>query len=518
MYNFSSKMRNKNLTLTIENKNIQFDHAADIYHTQYKFGTKPIILKISNCKSSKIFISSENSLGIFFLKKNVKIYITRPLFKILLYRLKELQNIFIDYDEILQNDKHLEYELVNIFDANIKRTKKMINFISFDEILNFSFFQIQVISANTFLGFCNFIIKFNHKKIGYFTSYSDEKRISIKSQSQKLDFLFINNNSELQSKEFSKFEYDNSNNSETNQKNLKEFEKIISQNTIKIIPLDFTSIFYEIILHILSLSHKNQIFICNPNKKKLIKLLNQSGKFHNQKLRSDLHDLIPYNHKNIHFLNNFSKIIDIPKDSIIFCSVEEFLLISNSVDRTFYWKNFFSHFFDESEKNEKNVIENLIENNNNNSVNMNIKEIIKNIDKKTRESFLLNFIKNYNKNDKKVILQDHIILNINNYDFIGDHNLNFQLKLSIHDLIKNFQPEKIILENGKIFYNQFENIQSENNFLKIINEPKENEINLENEYSFVYLIDTQILEIKEEKIFIKKDFEIKNRIIKKKKL
>lgn len=313
---------------SLETKNhpkIYFNCPADIVHSHYNIGTKPILVKIPEWSNSKILVSSENSLGIFFLKQNFQIFTTRPMFELLVLRLKELQSFLIDYGDSLDHQG-----CYSILDADIERTRAMTCFISFGETFCIGNISIQADSSNTFLGWCNYFITAGHKKIGYISSFSNQNRIALKAKKKNIDALIVDPSFNVQKRIVSQIK--------TFSSELEHFDRLISLPIIKLLPLGFVSTFYEIILHILSLHPKSTIYICTPNGKSLINLLNSSGKWLPDKFRTDIQDMIPQNTKNIHFYESLLDLTEIVSDAIIFCSIEEYLLILQSKDTSLYWK------------------------------------------------------------------------------------------------------------------------------------------------------------------------------------
>lgn len=633
MINLSSQLCKEKYSLhfKIQDKNIQFDCPAEIYHSQLVNGTKPILLKVQKSTASKIFISSNNALGIFFLNKKVQIYVTRPVFKQLVMRMKELQSFFVSYDDPIDKTN-----LHSVFDVNFKKTFSRINFITFNENFDFGNFKLHCIPSGTFLGWCNYILNIQDKKIGIFSSFSSNKRISNISKSEKLYFLIVNcsdlhshidekipneqmiintdsnefeqaitfnheekcnasskdddldkglcviskttdeidlmnndsnftcnnvhvNNSAIDHnhiqtrKEINivnerQFDY-NENHQKNNffpnetQKNFdllneiyniithgyekrdnykqyeskknkrektnqfenakmqeyQQFLKCCQEESVKVIPIDFSTYFYEIFLFLIASIESNQIkiIICTTIHKKLVNLINESGKWIHTKFRIDLQDIFPKSKKNIIFYDTLSDIDELPSNSIIFCSIEEYEIVTKSLNTIKYWEYTIKKFTKKKFKIQTKTIDSPVSNKSTNSkkklnieqypqkseTSNQLKEIlIKNNEVSNKSTihyengnntkaffynklinqlpdhckynFIQSSLQKYSTPQKpSIFYKKYVVLNImNDLRIDYDYKFNFNLILDLNSLQKHFIHKELILINTEQTY------------------------------------------------------------------
>lgn len=479
MFEFKKSIKNSFFQIKLKNQEIQFDYPADIFHSELRIGSKPILVKVPESTSSKIFISSENSLGIFFIKRKAKIYITRPMFKLLVLRLRELQSYFIDYEDIAS-----EEGLFDISEADPDYTLSMVKFITFGENLSFSKFSLIVISANTFLGWCNFIITLNGENFLYISSFSAKNRISPKAEHQNIKTVILNKRIDFDLE--SKLDYCN----ET-EENLINFDEAILSPAIKVIPVDFTSDFYEVLLHVLAVHQKVKIYVCIPNHKEYQILINSSAKWLPEKFRIDIQDMIPQDNKNIIYHDSILDINKIAQFSVVFCSKEEYELVYNSKDTTNYWKEVFDEYITDYTYN---IDENTDENKEKTHF-FYVKEALKTIE----DTFLLEALLKFEDHKKNIFSEEYVVININNSNISSDMKIDLSLHMNIQEMFSFYNPQKIIYEiEGQIF---------EKTIYKDIN----SDIST-NEYPFVYLIDTDNVQTLDDNLFLE-DCTVKNRII-----
>ncbi|KRH95103.1 hypothetical protein M153_3100029775 [Pseudoloma neurophilia] len=469
MFEVEKSEKNCAFRCWLQTKNLQFDCPADIADFQFKMGTKPIMVKPLKTTSKRIFISSENSLGIFFITHKVQIFITRPLFELLILKIKELQSYFVDYEEM--PDENFR----SIFDANIEKTKSMINFVSYGEEIYFSRLSIRVESSNTFIGWCNFIIEYNQKKICYISTFSTKNRISFKAKQENVDILAIN--SLLLPKSMTSFLKDNTKAPETS--GIQQLDDLINNSGIKLIPVNFTSNLYEVLLHILAVHSKDQVYICAENVQKYIDLLNSFGKWLPDKFRIDIQDMIPKENKNLMFASSLVDLDFIHPNSVIFCSIEEYRTLLNSRNATTFYKDIFSKILESIDKQANidmsdldnsilktdfAVQENLTQNSE--LISGKIDDLEKNIynkfystdiairacnllEEKVRTKFLIKCLFKSKFNNKALTI-DHIVININDCDFPADHKIDFGLYLDLRSAINFYNPKSIVYQRHGI--------------------------------------------------------------------
>ncbi|ELQ75451.1 hypothetical protein THOM_1592 [Trachipleistophora hominis] len=314
---FTRCKENSFLSMDLHNDRIQFDYPAEIYGKNHRIGDKPILIKVKPVNAKKIFISSNNALGIFFMKKNVPIYITRPVYEQLVLRLRELQGYLVNYD-----DEHDKTDLRSVNDANITKAERNIIFITYNEITYFDTFMVEAVSSNTFLGWSNFILHVQNRKLAYVSTFSLKGRISFKMEPTKLHVIIYNQRQ-----------------INTHGHNLDDFLRICQDDMIKIIPIDMSSMFLELFLFLLNTTRDMNIRICVVSSiyTAINRIVNGCGKWLNKKFRIEQHDPLPLIIKNVTYCDDLAGVNELDDDSIVFCTKEEFDVTNNSIDNGAYY-------------------------------------------------------------------------------------------------------------------------------------------------------------------------------------
>lgn len=342
------KIGSNSITRVIStNKTILFDYPAPLCGKNYKFPTfshkyvplKFLIRKFFDIDS--IFISSSESFGVFFLK-NVKIYMTKPVFEQLILRYEQYLYMKVSYDdmdnseikkvyfesdnqntEAYKNDVYSfdDYEIVSFENIDIDSFKKSVQSIRYNQLIVMENIVVQATPSGTSIGWCNYKLKFENKKsLLLLTSYSDKRRFSIQASKIDADYLKINRNkiiSENQIIELTNY--------------IRKYVNSPFENPI-IIPTDFQTLFIEIIFHFLSLIENSElpVIIITPIFKKLDFILNIQSEWLNRDFFTISEPFPLRKYKNLHVYNTFSEYNFHPeKKSIIFCANETWQLVKD---------------------------------------------------------------------------------------------------------------------------------------------------------------------------------------------
>lgn len=440
-FKFEQCKKDSFLEVNLDKKRIQFDYPAEIFGTNLRIGTKPILLKVKKTSARKIFVSSDSSLGIFFVKKNLQVFITRPVYEQLVIRLKELQGYLVDYDDEIEKS-----HVFDVNDVNLKKTERQIVFINYEQTINFRDFVIEVISSNTFLGWCNFIIKIGKKRLAYISSFSSKGRVSHKMEKRKLDLIAFNDRDQ-----------------NPHESGLDDFLGLCKEESIKVIPIEMSSLFLEIFLFLLNTTRNLnlKIWIVFPFYEKLNRLINGSGTWLNQKFKIELQDPLPLDIKNVLYCNTLSDLIDVEDDSIIFCSKEEFDIVNNSMESSAYYEHLIKKMKDDRKVDETKGREEKQVDSMESSVDEEIEERTENINialKDMDRDLLFKFFKDAilscdTSKSKCLFKKKYAVLNVINYDMPSDYYFNFQLNSKIPE-IRSFYGDPVVLSNKNVFLKQ----------------------------------------------------------------
>eukprot|EP00866_Antonospora_locustae_P000408 jgi/Antlo1/408/896 len=172
-------------------KNLCFELPAEPYgkkHQTPSFTRPPRPLKfciprIDNESLSAVFVSSSDSLGIFFLKKNTPVYITEPVYEQLKMKIKHYETVSTHYvDEKMQN--------CMIRDMSRARCPALIK-INLNQSFKFDSIVVKAISAGTFLGWTNYYVKEQYYFL-YARSLLIDTRFAAQAPDVPVDFLILN--------------------------------------------------------------------------------------------------------------------------------------------------------------------------------------------------------------------------------------------------------------------------------------------------------------------------------------
>lgn len=398
-------------------KNILFDYPAEIYGKNLKIGSMSILLKTKNVTADIIFVTSSISLGIFFVKKNVKIYITKPVYRQLVLRLKELQSYLVSYDHEPENTDDLH----DVNDVNLEQTKCNFIFVTYDEMVRFDNFLVEVVSSNSFIGWCNYIIHVQEKRLAYISSFSQKQRISTKPLRSNVDLAILNGLKPS-----------------SQEQDLENFSKVCQDNMIKVIPIDISSLFFELFLLLLKTIQKTtiRIYIVFPYFEEFIKIINGCGKWLNKKFNVEQADVLPLNIKNVLYFKTLSEINDIEDDAIVVCSKEEFGIVTSSLNNDV----FYNELFVELQKNSNNAL-----------INDDYARAISCVSKETGQTVLIDYlissILSFDlKKSENLFLKKYAVLNVMNYSMKCDFVFNLSPELSLAEL-RNFYGDPIVVSN-----------------------------------------------------------------------
>lgn len=246
------------------NQKLMFDHSFRLYGTHHRLSAQPkptkfVIPKVDNV--DKIFISSSESLGIFFLKTDIPIYTTLQLSKQLVYKIKEFQNLTFDYDEEDKLDLN-QVEIVSVYECDLNMFYRNLNIVGYGEVVS----NFRILKSRRFPGWCDFLGYFYYKgasgksPLVYDSSHSDDMDES----TVKFNVIYDNHARNLisgRSNIFSdKERHDqiNSGSAFINSRsiNLDEYNKLLQKECRKFIYVDLSTYFIEILIHTFVQGHK----------------------------------------------------------------------------------------------------------------------------------------------------------------------------------------------------------------------------------------------------------------------
>ncbi|ELA47414.1 hypothetical protein VCUG_01065 [Vavraia culicis subsp. floridensis] len=425
------------LSMDIHRDRIQFDYPAEIYGKNHRIGDKPILVKVKAVNAKKIFVSSNDALGIFFLKKDVPIYVTKPVYEQLVLRLKDLQGYLVHYDE--------EGEKADLYDVNevdIARTERNVIFVTYNEIIYFDAFMVEVVSSNTFLGWCNFILHIQKKRLAYISTFSLKGRISFKMAPTNLHMIILNQHK-----------------INIHELGLDDFLQVCQDNAIKIIPVDVSSMFLELFLFLLNTTKDMSIQICvvSPFYMEINRAVNGCGKWLNKKFKIDQHDPLPLSIKNVTCYNALSDISGLEDNSIVFCTKEEFDITNNSIDSCAYYRELIERMdkktyeTDEDDKQLKSMRTNEENTSDENSEEderiKNIRAVFNSTDKNVLIDFVIaSILKGDTVKAKHLFNRKYVVLNVMNYDMESDYAFNLNLCSTIPEM-RSFYGNPVIASN-----------------------------------------------------------------------
>lgn len=172
-------------------KNICFELPAEPYGKKHQipsFSHPPQPLKfciprVNNESLSAIFVSSSDSLGIFFLKENIPVYITEPVYEQIKMKIRRYETLSTHYeDEEIQN--------CMIRDMSRVRCPTLIK-INLNQSFKFDSVVVKALSAGTFLGWTNYHVKEQYHFL-YARSILVDSRFAAQAPDVPIDFLILN--------------------------------------------------------------------------------------------------------------------------------------------------------------------------------------------------------------------------------------------------------------------------------------------------------------------------------------
>lgn len=335
------------LHLVSTSSSIIFESHALLYGKHFRipsfdYPQKPLKFILPDFNDADaIFISSSESFGALFLKRNMKIYMTRPVYEQLLLKYYEYMSLSIYYDDLNDEEiykmchikplicnnckinpicRHMNHYIKSLDDIDIKRFSKQVVFINYNQILQIGGLKITVQSPGTFIGWCNFKIMFeNLKTLLLINSYSLKKRFSIGCANIKSDYLIINRPSICKNNEI---------------KELTEFINNYSISELKhpiVIPIDFECSFLEIIFHVLSLISDSQMDLTVISKifNRLDLVYNIQSEWLNSKFYSISEPFPLKKYKNLSTFDSWAEFNFPDSKNIIFCDKIQFEIYKN---------------------------------------------------------------------------------------------------------------------------------------------------------------------------------------------
>lgn len=363
--------------LHTQDTTLLFDYHTSIYGTNFGFISfdkpkKPLKFVVKNiAEPDAVFVTSSSSIGILFLK-NTKIYLTRPVFEQILLKYEQLKALNLSYDdldekEILEkyfpsqfkskifdeNDdltkikrenknvaiefdaskrneigvqepplSNSYYKICSINDINIEELMKNIVFIKYNQKVNLMNHSIQSLPSGTFIGWCNYKIKFpNQKEMLILTSYSSKRRFSVEATSVNCDYLIINRPSHSSFDSIETLSNYICQYANTNRKDIKPL----------LIPIDLPNFFIEILFHVLSIIGQKGVPITVVSRifNKLDLLLNVHSEWLNRDFYSISEPFPVKKYVNFRIVNGLFD-VEICKN-FVFCSIEEYELYGEKI-------------------------------------------------------------------------------------------------------------------------------------------------------------------------------------------
>lgn len=172
-------------------KNICFELPAEPYgkkHQTPSFSRPPRPLKfciprVDSESLSAVFVSSSESLGIFFLKENTPVYITEPVYEQLKMKIKHYESVSTHYEDE-------EVQSCVIRDISRARCPALVK-INLNQSFKFDSVVVKALSAGTFLGWTNYYVKEQYHFL-YARSILIDSRFAAQAPDVPVDFLILN--------------------------------------------------------------------------------------------------------------------------------------------------------------------------------------------------------------------------------------------------------------------------------------------------------------------------------------
>lgn len=322
-------------------RTVLFEYQAPLYGKNHRLPsfaehgapTKFIIRKFSDLDC--VFISSSLSFGVFFLR-NVRIYMTKPVYEQLLLRYEEYRDMPTVYDDLTPEEVYEayfrenqsqsrateeDYDIVTLDQINIEEFSRCVVIVKYNQIVPIGSLEIQPQSSGTFIGWCNYKMVFSSgETLLLLFSYSARGRFSIEAPPIETDYLLISRDeigSENQIFDFSDC--------------IVDYIKSSSRRVL-IIPTDLETFFIEVIFHVLSLAESSgvRISIVSPIFRRLDLLLNIQSEWLNKNFFSISEPFPLRKYKNLGVFNSiFDAAFGDGGKNIIFCGCRYWDLLKN---------------------------------------------------------------------------------------------------------------------------------------------------------------------------------------------
>lgn len=288
------------------NKIYQFDHPIKLHGNNHRvinicnhfIENKKLKFYITDYYPHVIFLSSSESLGVFFLNYDIPIYTTKTISKQLVFKIKMYQklnlyyddnegniddNLYMDNKEHINNKDNKQYinddinnkndhlKLVSIDDINLERFYKNLNFINTGESVD----DIKILSSQKVLGWVYFLFNNNYLYCGSFGMSKLINNIDLS------DYTMIRLDNTKNCFYNKYIRYENNENNELKRINIKEFNEILKLDARKIIIIDPTINIVEFLIHLYTLiNNKNNklnkydMISYNGTKSELMEIIN----------------------------------------------------------------------------------------------------------------------------------------------------------------------------------------------------------------------------------------------------
>jgi hypothetical protein len=258
-----------------------------------------------------VVISNSDSLGVFFLERDVPVFVTEPVLEQLMIRMEMLMSLSVAYDD--EDEFSAE-----ISKADPERLRRNVNLVRFREDCSFNETTMTVHPAGTYIGWCNLSFELEDgKTLSYISSLSGRKRFAVPAMELRTNYSIINIEREIPAEnhagEFST-----------------HIEKLESK--VLIIPVDMATIFPEVITHVLSLLQRHRelpVHIISSVFGRLVTAVNMSNEWLSDAFAA-LQDPFPVRaYRNLTVHRDFSELVRIHTPSVVFCDVAEFILLKH---------------------------------------------------------------------------------------------------------------------------------------------------------------------------------------------
>ncbi|EOB12512.1 hypothetical protein NBO_420gi001 [Nosema bombycis CQ1] len=186
------------LYLKNEYEILLFECPSIMYGSNFRPSTfespqKKLKFKIPRLENvDRIFVSSSESLGILFLKQDIDIYITLPVYEQILSNYYSLLKLQLTYeneeftDEKCTDEKCIDVKCIDEIDLD--RLKRNIRFTTYNELIHINDITIECKPSGMFIGWCTFLYKTSSKIFHITNKVTNKKKYAIEYKDIKADF------------------------------------------------------------------------------------------------------------------------------------------------------------------------------------------------------------------------------------------------------------------------------------------------------------------------------------------